>query len=363
VNLAVGLEGGGSGRQGGSTFKPFVLAAAIEDGVSVDSYVPGYSPRDVEYDEGTIEVHNYGETQYGTLSVTDATVRSVNTAYAQIGSRVGLKRIIDEAHKLGIRNDLPQSPRVVLGLAEVSVLDMASAYCTFANRGEYVEPRVVTKVVRPDGNTIEDFTPKKKPVTKENEADQVNWVLKQVIRRGTGTRAGIGRPAAGKTGTHDENTNAWFVGYTPEQLCSAVWMGYPESNSRAMNSVHGIRVDGGTLPAQIWGAFMAGAVDPMPVTKFVDPDFTGKVEAIGGARRSRSVPVSDDARAADDTTTSSTGPTSSTDAAGATLPADETTSSTLPSGATSPSTAPASTAPAPSTTSTTLLPLPTSPGT
>lgn len=354
VNLAVGLEGGGSGRQGGSTFKPFVLAAAIEEGISLDSVLPGWSPREVDFDEETVKVWNYGNSQYGGLTVTDATVRSVNTAYATLGGRVGLERVLDEARDLGIRGALPKSPRVVLGLAEVSPLDMANAYCTFASRGERSEIRVVTKIVGPDGKVVDEFPVKRTRVMKQNDADQVNWVLRQVISRGTGGAAWIGRHAAGKTGTHDENTNAWFVGYTPEQICTAVWMGYPETNNKPMNNVHGVRVDGGTFPARMWGAFMDAATQPLAATRFVEPDFTGKVEYIGGARRS--YPVEE---AAEETTTSSAPDGSST--------TDPATSTSRPFPATTPGAPPTVTMAPTSTTSTTApqsgptLPLPTGP--
>ena len=122
----------------------------------------------------------------------------------------------------------------------------------------------------PDGHTLFDASPKTASAMKPDTAHLVDYVLQQVIDHGTGTGAKLDRPVAGKTGTTENSGDAWFAGYTPD-YAAVVWMGYPESNDRPMDNVHGITVTGGTLPAQIWQQFMAAALTDVPPDKFPDP--------------------------------------------------------------------------------------------
>ena len=142
----------------------------------------------------------------------------------------------------------------------MSPLELANAYLTFARDGEHVEPFAIAKVQASDGRTLYDVSPKVSRAMKPDTAHLVDFVLQQVIDHGTGTSAKLGRPVAGKTGTTENNGDAWFAGYTPN-YAAVVWMGYPEGNNRPMDNVHGITVTGGTLPAQIWQQFMAAALD------------------------------------------------------------------------------------------------------
>jgi penicillin-binding protein 1A len=273
VNLALGRLGGGSGRQAGSSFKPFVLARAFEAGVTpkkVYSAPSCITPRGF-----TAQVCNYEGGSYGSADLARAMAKSINTVFVQLIVDVGIRQTAELAKRLGITSiDLnkPVYGGIAIGTQEVSPLDMASAFGVFAARGLRAEPTPVLKVTQRDGsvledNTIEDRTTR---VLEEPVADNVNKVLTGVIEAGTGTAAKIGRPAAGKTGTSEEYQNAWFVGYTPV-LSTAVWMGYKEGNI-PLRGIHGVgSVAGGTWPARMWHDFMTEAMKGIPPTEFTQP--------------------------------------------------------------------------------------------
>jgi len=272
VNLAVGRSGGGRGRQGGSTFKAFVLAETVHEGYSVESAFKG--PARIKLpkaDNGhDWSVSNFEGESFDRLNLVDATVHSVNTIYAQLVTAVGPAKVAAMAEAMGIQTHLNPVASITLGTQDVSVLDMADAYLTLANRGMHVDPQVVAEVDDAEGKVIERFTPQHKRVLERSQADVVNFVLRQVVERGTGTGADFGRPVAGKTGTTQDFGDAWFVGYTPS-LTTAVWMGYPEGQSRAMVAVHGRKVNGGSFPAAIFKRFMAAATKGMDNSDFPSP--------------------------------------------------------------------------------------------
>jgi penicillin-binding protein 1A len=276
VNLALGAAGGGSGRQPGSTFKPFVLATALEEGMSPDTRYPGRD--DICFPSVPEEycAHNYGNSSYGTLDLRTATAKSVNTVYVQLFRDVGGKDVFDVARRLGVGlpewDDARFGLAAALGTESVSPLDMASAYGVFAARGERANPTPVIKVLDADGVVIEDHTtPHRDRVLQERSADTMNDVLRHVFDSGsTAAGRGIGRPAAGKTGTTQENSNAWFVGYTPA-LSTAVWIGRRD-DQRPMGTVKGVTaVTGGTLPARTWQDFMGRALEGVAPTDFTEP--------------------------------------------------------------------------------------------
>jgi penicillin-binding protein 1A len=285
VNLALGQEGGGSGRQAGSAFKPFVLAEAVQQGISLNSRfeAPGrlVLPRANAGEDWN--VRNYGGTEQGVLDLVDATRASSNTAYAQLMMEVGPAAVVDLAGKLGVSAELPAVNSLVLGTGEVSVLDMAAGFSTFANRGVRNDAILIAKIeqVDEDGDLtlVQQHVPSGQRVLTEQEADLVTYCLRKVVLEGTGRAANIGKPVAGKTGTTQDNRDAWFVGYTP-RLTAAVWMGYvgaPGAEVRFMDNVHGREVTGGSFPAEIWAKFMREATAELEAGGFRTPEsFPGR---------------------------------------------------------------------------------------
>ncbi len=268
VNLALGRMGGGSGRQPGSSFKPIAAAAALETGIGLGTRFDA-SPAIFHLPDGsTWPVGNSEGTSSGSLPLDEALVRSVNGVFARLALELGAGRLATQAELMGIRSHLPVYPSIVLGSGEVSVLDMAAAYATLANEGTAIEPTTIRKITLATGEILRPDQKVVREAVSPGNTYLLTKVLEQVIQRGTGRAAAIGRPAAGKTGTTNDYTDAWFVGYTP-QLVTAVWVGYPLP--RPMTSVHGISVFGGTFPALIWKAFMSRALEGKPVQKFELP--------------------------------------------------------------------------------------------
>jgi penicillin-binding protein 1A len=288
VNYAMGSEGGGSGRGAGSSFKPFVLATAVREGISLNSKFN--APAKIVLPRANAgkdwEVNNYGDAEQGVLDLVDATRVSSNTAYAQLMLEVGPEDVVETARRMGVRSDLQPVNALALGSEGVSPLDMAVGFSTLANRGIHNEAELIARIeqVDEDGDVvlIEEANPSGDRVLDEEEADQVTHALRQVVTSGTGQSAGFGKPAAGKTGTTSNNKDAWFVGYVPK-LTAAVWMGYPDvdpddAEVPLMDDVHGIEVTGGSLPAQIWNRFMRNATEDLETGSFVTPKrFPGKV--------------------------------------------------------------------------------------
>jgi membrane peptidoglycan carboxypeptidase len=277
VNLPLG---GGSGFQAGSTFKMFVLAAAIEQGLPLSTVINApqkyQSKVFTNVVDGRIEpytVGNAGDSEAGRFDIPRATWDSVNTAYIQIEEKTGYTEPARLARAMGVRRfPLRAVPSFVLGTNEVSPLDMATAYATLAARGTYCKPIAITEVADASGRVLGQVTPSCSSVMSESTADTVTSVLRGVISSGTGRGADIGRPAAGKTGTTNGPTAAWFDGYTPD-LSAAVWVGYPTDPAKhPLRHVHGVKiVYGGTFPATIWRTIMTAAHDGRPVRDFAAP--------------------------------------------------------------------------------------------
>ena len=265
----------GIGRQPGSSFKPFVLATALEQGISPKSTINASAPCSLPNEGGTPnpwKVDNYEGSRGGVMDLYTATKKSMNCAYARLALIVGVDHVADTAKRLGITTPLPHVPSIALGSLEVRPIDMAAAYASFANDGVYAKPYLVDSVVDRDGKTVFTHEPETRRAVSQETARFVDDILNGVIQSGTGTRAKLpdGRPAAGKTGTTSDYADAWFVGYTP-QLSTAVWMGSPSGTADKMNNVGGIRVTGGSYPARIWEAYMAPAMAGLPKTGFEAP--------------------------------------------------------------------------------------------
>jgi penicillin-binding protein 1A len=267
-------------RQPGSAFKTFCLTAALEAGIDPWNTYYESQPLSLMYPGATKpwNVKTYSGAAYGNSSVVQATLRSDNTVYAQMALDVGADHIVDVAHRMGITSYLNSDPAIALGglTYGVSPLEMASAYATLGNGGKHIEPTIITKVTDSRGNVVWEAQPKVTQAISAGIAYDVTRILEQNILHGTGTKAQIGRPAAGKTGTAQEYYDAWFCGYTPN-LSTAVWMGHPEAQI-AMTNVHGIRVTGGSFPAVIWQKFMYDADRDYPEVEWTVPTVLAKYD-------------------------------------------------------------------------------------
>ena len=270
-------------RQPGSTFKTFVLTAAVEQGINPDSTYYVSAPFTYKVhpagncDDGTWWcVHTYANDYYGWSSIRSATLRSDNSIYAQLTLDVGPQKVAEVARRMGVRSQLDVKgayvPSIGLGSIAVSPLDLATAYSTLAAGGVHAEPMAIRRVVLSDGKDDTQAgwgIPKRHRAISEGVAAIVTRILEQNVQSGTGTRAAMGRPAAGKTGTNEEHADAWFAGYTPE-LATTVWIGYT-SGEIPMENVHGIAVSGGSFPAEIWRLFMEPALEGTEPEQFPEP--------------------------------------------------------------------------------------------
>ena len=281
INLATG---GSTGRQAGSAFKPFALVAALEHGVTRSQPLNGSSAH-VLLEDGTYwDPKNAEGGGYGTISLESATVNSVNIAYANLlavigagDTYAGAAATVETATRMGIRccprtnepnGPLAAVPSAVLGVNEVSTLEMASAYGTLAFAGQHVQPTPVISITTATGDVIYEANSAPKPAVDPAIAAEAVDILTGVVSGGTGTGANIGRPQFGKTGTGQNASDAWFVGAIP-QLTTAVWVGFPQGQiPMCCGNVRISTVYGGTWPAAIWRAFMLEATRNMVVKDF-----------------------------------------------------------------------------------------------
>ena len=259
-NLAVQGE-----RQAGSSFKPFVLAAALREGLSTSNTFVS-EPVEIWADGRLWEVENYDQSYLGSIDVRNATIHSDNAVYAQLTQLVGPRSVVNAAKELGITSRLNAYYAIGLGAEAINPLEMARAFSTFANNGVRVDgslfgnaPRAIVSVEQ-DGK-VRLNEQKAHRALDGDKAAIVNDILQGVVRQGTGRAAALPdrRPVAGKTGTTENYGDAWFVGYTP-QLAVAVWVGYPSELRPMLTEFHGDAVAGGTYPALIWKSFMEKAL-------------------------------------------------------------------------------------------------------
>jgi penicillin-binding protein 1A len=244
-------------RQPGSTFKPFVYAAALEQGLTPDDVRP-----DAPIKIGDWRPQNAEGRYAGNVTLADALAQSINTVAVRVSQEIGRDKVAELARRFGLINIPPHpAPPIALGAYEVTLLDLVSAYEVFQQGGKKAPPYLIASITNARGDLIyrRNPTPPDK-VYDEAKAGQMIAMLQGVIARGTGKKADIGRPAAGKTGTSQDYRDAWFVGFTSDVI-AGVWLG--DDRNKPMQ-----RVAGGDLPALAWKRFMLAAEDGLPVRPF-----------------------------------------------------------------------------------------------
>jgi penicillin-binding protein 1A len=260
-------------RQEGSTYKAITLATALENGFSPKDTIDGSDYCQIPgYETSKQGVgRNASDGEGGVNDLSTQTADSVNCAFLRLQQAVGSDKVADMAVKLGIRKRPTPLASLTLGTVEATPLEMATVYNTFAADGMYHEPVFIKRIENTDGKVLYENDPAGTRVISAQTARTVTRLLEGVIQHGTGTRADIGRPAAGKTGTTDDRTDAWFNGYVP-QLTAAVWMGVPGTNAPMGSIGQFSSIFGGTYPALIWHNFMTAALDGQPELAFAKPD-------------------------------------------------------------------------------------------
>ena len=269
-------------RQAGSSFKPFVYAEAVHEGISPETmYVSKHLTIDMGQNARPYEVDNYDFIHRGPITLEKALADSDNTVFVQFALDLGLQKVVEMANELGIDSEVDAYPSTAIGGLRVGVtpLEMASAYSTFANSGTHMEPYLVQKLTKDEkgkDTLLEEHRPFGEEVLSRDEAAVVTEALRGVTERGTASyyhdlEAEIGRPAAGKTGTSNEFVDAWFIGFIP-QLSTSVWVGYPNER-RSMVNINGLpEINGENYPLDIWSLYMQSAVQKYPIQTVRRPE-------------------------------------------------------------------------------------------
>lgn len=251
-------------RQPGSAFKPFVYYTAFASGKYAPSSVVYDSPVSYRDGDGYYSPQNYGGSFSGAVSIRKALEVSLNIPAVKIGQEVGLNKVVEVCRVIGFKSPITPVISLPLGAVDVTPLEMAGAYATFASNGWYSEPTSIVQVTDSNGKILLDNTPKRRLVLDPWSAASINDVLQGVISQGTATQAQIGRPAAGKTGTTSSERDVWFVGYVP-QLTVAVWVGNDDYTPMPRGTT------GGGFVAPIWRDFMQQALQGVPAESFTNP--------------------------------------------------------------------------------------------
>ena len=275
-------DGTQSIAQAGSTFKPFALVAALEQGIPLTSMWNGDSPQTFDDAGKPYEVFNYGNEGWGQIDLLYATKHSVNTIFVPLGIKVGPDNVVDVARRAGIPESVAMmpTPSVVLGTSSPHVIDVANAYATFAAQGIKSKPYLVSQVIGSNKGVLYEATPQTEEVFSKEVMADLTYALKGTITGGTGAAAlGLGRPVAGKTGTSQSNASAWFSAYTP-QIAASVAL-FRDNATQSLNGIGGMTsVTGGSFPARIWTQFMKGALKGEPIMDFPAPANIGGLDPI-----------------------------------------------------------------------------------
>ncbi|MBY0279866.1 PBP1A family penicillin-binding protein [Candidatus Binatia bacterium] len=252
-------------RQPGSSFKPMIYAAAMDRGFTPASVI---NDAPISFNVGGGQVwtpRNFENRFFGPTTVRQALTKSRNVVTVKLVSSMGIKYLLSYLPRFGFTRPFPKNLSIALGSSEVTLLEMTEAFGVFANLGMRVEPRFITKITDVRGELIEEAPILRRPAISPDTAYVMTSMLKNVIDAGTGTKAQIDRPAAGKTGTTNDQRDVWFIGYTP-QLLTGVWVGYDQDKSL------GGKETGGKAAAPIWHDFMLKALDGQPVLDFAVPN-------------------------------------------------------------------------------------------
>ena len=264
--------------QAGSTFKPFALIAALQAGISLSSIWNGDSPKVFDDAGKPYEVSNYGDKSFGDLPLLKATASSVNTIYVPLGIKAGLDNVVNAARAAGIPESvaLMPTPSIVLGVASPHVIDVASAFATFAAQGVYAKPFLVKEVQGSNKGVLYEATIQPQEVFDKSVMADLTYALSEVTRAGTATAAvsKLGRVSAGKTGTSQNNASAWFSGYVPQLATSIAF--FRDDATQSLNGIGGLTsLTGGSFPARIWTAYMKAALKDIPEEAFPEPAYIG----------------------------------------------------------------------------------------
>ena len=252
-------------RQVGSSFKPYVYTAAIDRGASPDDTIVD-APVTFPMPSGTpYEPHNYDEKFEGTITLRRALAQSRNIPALKLADSVGIKTVIDYAHRFGITSNIPPYLPVALGAVEITPIEQTSAFSVFPNDGVHITPRYITKVTDYEGRTLEENFPDVKDVISAHTARIMTSMLREVVLHGTAiAAASLKYPLAGKTGTTNNFTDAWFVGFSPSLTCG-VWIGYDEKKFL------GAKETGARAALPIWMDFMKAALAGKDAGDFQPP--------------------------------------------------------------------------------------------
>ena len=254
-------------RQPGSAFKAFVYTAAVESGLTPCTIILD-QPITLPTDKGEWRPENYDKKFYGPVTIRAALAKSINLVAIQVLMQVGAEKVVECARRLGLRQDLPAVPALAIGAAQATPLEMTAAYASFPTGGWYVEPYCIEKVVDRTGRVLEEHTVETKQVLRPHVAFIMTDMMRDVVLRGTGARInslGFARPSAGKTGTTNDYSDAWFIGFTP-QICCAVWVGVDERRSMG----RGVTGSDGAIP--LWVPAMSALHRNLPRMEFAVPD-------------------------------------------------------------------------------------------